>query len=1612
MAEVEPLKLPEANNYGVKAEEEAPVIELGDRIRLTGGQYDGTKGRVIFRSQNELHLMPDGLTHTSIKFNLNEDGFDEEYGVEGVEILQKRKKAALVDILDLAPGQLLETFGDDGHPGPKYTIVKVDSDLDAVVIRNEEEGDVDVTFGFQGVPTSLPFQVIRGRQAPEKPLVLEEEEEEEEEDNAGESNESDEEEVEDFKFLDDELESDVSPANSEEYLVEIPSSERTYSNIRQKSEAYTDILSLYTAPLQRLDVTQKNTRILTELFFQLRASILRLSDDGTPKGIKPSSIQTLIDLLETRNMAVSRAVVDVDKVIYHDMDPTEHPDEPTTVDQLIVKYFKKTVLDSDTYFKSSSDMEGQKFSAFMNSYLTNFASPWRPASEPRIAFQRDEEVFRLKAPEAEASIPGYAAGLMNEKESLSAQFVSEVSISLFRGLKALRSKGKLMEVGEEASTLSYVIFPLAFAAYLSTLREESLVRDIQNGMLDFKSLRNILTKSGKEISDVPSPVVPFLVSVEGGTLGNIPLREYLKNVSTKAEGMGDFWPLQALLGMREREWTIDQQNVLQEIIKKTHNAVYDTVLRQREAVAKQASQPAAVQGIQMVPEGPQLIQKLSDEPILKEIQKDIKDQMPSFANSDVALVGLVLRQHSDLAFAQLAEQPAALTRSRMKYAREEYLTTIRNIQKVKERAAFAGEPPEPINCPHVKPLTMIRKVKDDNKRLALMAKFLTTFQGAKEDNWVKCRIGNHPLICVHELLQVYQFLRPGDTAALNKDIQLNFGGGQFQGYYICRNCGQPISELDYDTHLEFDDQGRPMMGRSELVDKDAITREEIDQIIGPLGSLDAEETIEFDNETKSLIYSTTRQIADKLNAPLEIGDYMSIVSRAFGVIQQIPTRERYIQIQQAQKKSKTAATAAAAAADYDIYINQALVCAVGVHILILIQSKKPDMIIRSPPPGCRNLKGQPLESDGNQGIQCIVAVISSFQKDSPPWSLTHFQKEREEGMRQKAIMAIFEPILRSSLQDPTILQALAQKRDYNRKILGLTAGQGRPDEQIPEYFAPIPFVMKPEDFVEKVIIPEAASPKDRAELWVRQGNHLAKQNKLPRPLVFTETSCCLSPIHDTQDFWKKSASSLPPFKVPEGLPAPPKITRSEPTMKPSQIFRPLPDAPESSYYMLFLKVCYDGEKKGQSHEFGLTHTCMWCGLKLPKEAEILTAEQGRAAIEQQGIDISKESFEDLLNETHRVNRFKTDFLLELPGPLDTWVKLTEMNPEPAPDYRVVMSKTQVALSKLPPDAKDVEVAVALSDFSSYVTDIESQFKARVSSAQHTMFDNLVSSGAESIMRFLQSYVIVPLKQFVSKQAPELLVPKSWELSFQHQLDIQSLIKEHRSYLTKFNKIQTTPWLDAKVETVLIQSRSVLNALSSLRPLQIPGGSQTFQYFLKLCLYAPLASFVDPNILPIAGVSVEAPASQVEQQALFPARFISEMAARFKGEGFHLTPEQIREMIAERNEKEKANIIKKMSDMSRSGKDIEKMKIKFGIGEYAVGGTKAIYAYDQDRYDIEREQRAEAGIVDFPGHGPEGPGAADGQGQMDALGYYGAGGDEEGYIGDDMLGDINGFDDDN
>ena len=64
-------------------------------------------------------------------------------------------------------------------------------------------------------------------------------------------------------------------------------------------------------------------------------------------------------------------------------------------------------------------------------------------------------------------------------------------------------------------------------------------------------------------------------------------------------------------------------------------------------------------------------------------------------------------------------------------------------------------------------------------------------------------------------------------------------------------------------------------------------------------------------------------------------------------------------------------------------------------------------------------------------------------------------------------------------------------------------------------------------------------------------------------------------------------------------------------------------------------------------------------------------------------------------------------------------------------------------------------------------------------------------------------------------------------------------------------------------------------------------------------------------------------------------------------------------------KEKMNIIKDLDSMGEDEKRVELVKKVLGIGRWAIGGSKLIYAYDQDQYEKEREERVRRGDTDMP-----------------------------------------------
>jgi hypothetical protein len=79
--------------------------------------------------------------------------------------------------------------------------------------------------------------------------------------------------------------------------------------------------------------------------------------------------------------------------------------------------------------------------------------------------------------------------------------------------------------------------------------------------------------------------------------------------------------------------------------------------------------------------------------------------------------------------------------------------------------------------------------------------------------------------------------------------------------------------------------------------------------------------------------------------------------------------------------------------------------------------------------------------------------------------------------------------------------------------------------------------------------------------------------------------------------------------------------------------------------------------------------------------------------------------------------------------------------------------------------------------------------------------------------------------------------------------------------------------------------------------------------------------------------------------------------KYKAEELSFNPEILKNRIESINEKEKAKIIKELDTLKKENEDmfmIEKMKKRLGIGKWAVGGTKVIYAYDKDYYDLELE----------------------------------------------------------
>ncbi|NBV77664.1 hypothetical protein EBR66_05890 [bacterium] len=1593
-------------------EDTSPEFHLGDGVYISGGRLDGTRGTIYYMDDTLIRILPLGVSDRLVEVPIVDGELDPKLGIVDFFQTSQRAVPAFVAQIDAHVGQKAETFDVDGKPGITYMIKEVNEREDTITLVDETGGERKIEFSFTGVPLDEPFAVLRPRQV------------EADVENAGQN--APEEELEDtnvFENIDDIVDTDKKKG-----LVERSVTQRIYPDIVQRNDMFQSLLELLDISAQKNQRNQKNIRKHVEQLLLLRNELVQYTPTGEPDGSVPTSFHSIAELLENTDIPLSRPVLETSRSLY--LSKSEDQDTITELPGVAVDIqYMKDVLDESNEFLNTqlAGTSGQivipdalpqwfiGWETFFKRYMRSWLSEGDRGE--RIVFAGDKEFLRAPMSSGKDAI---VDGLipLGDYDATTSQ-VGKVRLSLLKGLapRFIRLKEKdaprKIESGDEAILTGQLLFPLHTQRDLGLSRSGRLMKDIAYSHFPGKTLLEILNIAGG-IPDTASAGSIISIGEGGNTSGNIAIDEWLQVQPFRIRGLGDALIDMKNLGMTHKELTVEQQQILVNKIQQYRALLHQYITTERD-ISTKALTELRLENIPFL-QGEaleDLVVTLESEPLIHTWLDDIRKRIPAYKENDLAIVAGISTKLPELLLTTLAGIPGPLARERNRCVRDQFLEALDHALRKGLKKANIGEIPQPIVCPHMDSINEIRKVKDTDDRMQLMARFLARFRGVTKNNWILCSASasNHPhnLICYHEFLQLQEYLHPREKDTIHKEILLTFSCGVFQGKFMCKNCGQPISEIDFDRSMEFDDNGKPMANRAALID---MTEDE-NQINMLLGS-PTEEQGEgaFSSDRQKIIYTSTRQLFDKVGIYANIHTFQNIVERVESDIQKQPSREEYSKIIKAKKGEKKFL-------DYDILINRLLVTAIGAHSLIEIQTHVPDFILRYKIPGCvAGFSGYPIGREEDMtGINYISCAISSIKSNEPPWSLSGFLTISQDKKRQEIIAEGIKKLVADGMKTAIVQQMLSIKRAHNEKVYGRGhTGVGIP-ERVPVGFRPIPYYTSVKEATEAIVVPEAASNEELIRGWIQMGHKIARENGVyVRGSPFSETSCCYTPIGEPRTFWSKKEETLP--KLPARTP-PKGQSNSQVMLRfiPRPPVKLLADPPEDLFYRVFLRVCYDGPQKGLPHESGYTNTCIHCGFVFPENPYTVNAApplstglykewksemdaiitKGKTALDSQRVVVNKGTFENILDATH------TRFHIELPKSIKPisgtaiFGKLMKLEPEPFEGCRLLLAEILTRVSRFTPTPSEIEIAEAYEPLSENKNMLLIDIQKRIGAPSVKTLQTLLKQSPTQIVEYVRTYFLIPFQRLINRFKPNSLqVQKTYDLPRQTADDVNRAIEQHLDYLNSLQK-NIKGYTEIKLKQAQKQlSTLLLTIQQTIRSTLIPGGELGTSYLVTSLIVGILGEFINPNIIP-DGVS--GTGGTVEQNARVPLNILEVCLSRLELEGLNFTEEQIRDMIARRTAAEKDLFTTNQNKMTPEEKKGDMMMKRLGLGKWSIGGTKAVYTLDADQYDREREQRIQMGLADFTAD-PAAIAHANALLQEDAFG----GGAEEGYDTQQMAAD--------
>ena len=1290
-------------------------FHIGNLITIKSSLYGTTTGRVFYRDDDMVRIIPQESSDRAIEFPLDSASqtFRPELGVISVNVLEKTSSDSFVDVIGAQPGEMLEFFNANGE-------IVMDPELVSSITKTDEDEYITLASGkilrfrgngltYDGIGPEPPVVVIRVRSSINAQADVEMIPEEQ-----GEKAEGDGESEEDSEEM---LQMLVSSFRQKATVEYIPVAEQTFPDTMQREEMLAGLMADMTKKQKSNPRRIRFVEREVDVLLSLKRDTIVQNAYGTVTG-HVQTIDTIQDAVASSSDPLPAAIpiVNAARIVNADLTDADVPyDESKIYPRILAQVESSAENKAKMYLDGTAGNEPNKLYSYLYDLLGQDQQTLRSSGSggggegegeregENGIWKKDQDIIRSAAPEV--SVPGFkdlppAVDTKNNSIPVNIDLLSQnITNRYMRVLtsdvrEATRNRGRVaIAPSDPAKVSAYVLLPISMAL---TLRPPTNSGNMAMALLYSATLEraNQPTLSDTLFGETTSlysdtertPLQAWTLQAEDV----FPISEWLEKALPTAVHPSDSLSTRSphilsildTLGIGARDMSPGVNEIVSNWVESSQ-ILWSNRLAEMKAATQQAIDADSGARTFYGADSPlwKSILELQPKEPLGELVADIQQRNETIGQSPSVLTAAFQQEAqgdaAPLVWSKIAqidgrEPPVdpvhaanALSASRSYSLLHK---TIQNIELLRHKAA-----PIISTCPHAKTLEAIRNVEEVLKRSRILREFIEQYQGGRNGEWMTCALCKENCVCYHEIMELEALAQPSRLESIKKQILVKYGGERYQGNIICRNCGQSLQDIDYDEHVEFDDDGKPIISRSVLTEE---------QLANPTESVWRDAVEGKSKDVRTFNTEDMNLTASALGTLLNHCGIASIPDQVFRTIvvntsvfmkAQMPTLTTYTKYREGAMKSAATkqdiSKGTPQILTYDAIQDQTRITALVSMLALSIQTSNPPLEINKQASPCPfGATGWPLDSEKEPrdpsdpkdigALSYVACVAANITERDRPWSNAPWINMKTMDVRPKKALELSVKVMKQILSGqamygsipftPTLLTTLDKTRQDTAAVLN-RALMSRKDV-LPHRFRPeagIEAVSNP--VIEKNPLPNVraavqsgsiSSDMIQAVASAVQQMSLATISELHTAAaaspIQSNSFCCPTTISNVekgvlQGFHEDGEAARKDLVAARGLllrsmsDSPNAGSHLWETIEPQPEKAAEPSVDEGVYYKLFLKFCYRRSRIGEPHEFSVGNTCRRCGLNLGKPidlidfntegASILASQQGDLRIE-------------------------------------------------------------------------------------------------------------------------------------------------------------------------------------------------------------------------------------------------------------------------------------------------------------------------------------------------------------------------------------------------------------